>query len=139
MEFDVQLLRGNAVSSALGDRGRFAPYGLHGGGDGAKCEIEYTLEGKSYIPEHITKDEGVKLVPGDSTRVATPGGGGWGDPLAREPAAVLRDVVRGFITAERAREDYRVVVAHEGGAWSLDAAGTDALRAPKPVLARSGA
>ncbi len=69
--------------------------------------------------------------------MATPGGGGWGDPLAREPAAVLHDVVRGFITAQSARDDYRVVVAHDGKSWTIDTAGTDALRAPKPVLAKS--
>ncbi len=137
MEFDVQLLRGEAVSSCLGDRGRFGPFGLHGGAEGEKCEIEYTLAGKSYVPEHLTKDEGVRMVPGDSTRVATPGGGGWGDPLAREPHAVLRDVVRGFITPQSARDDYRVAVVPDGTSWSVDAAATGDLRAPKPVLAES--
>ena len=103
----------------------------------AKREIEYTLAGKSYVPEHLTKDEGVRMVPGDSTRVATPGGGGWGDPLAREPHAVLRDVVRGFITPQSARDDYRVAVVPDGTSWSVDAAATGDLRAPKPVLAES--
>jgi N-methylhydantoinase B len=40
------------------------------------------------------------------------GGGGLGDPLTRDPRAVLEDVLDGYVSVERALEDYGVVVAH---------------------------
>jgi N-methylhydantoinase B len=41
---------------------------------------------------------------------ALPGGGGYGDPLARDPEAVLADVVNGYVSLEGAERDYGVVV-----------------------------
>src|SRR5262249_2249521 len=46
----------------------------------------------------------------DLLRFETCGGGGWGDPLAREPERVREDVARGFVTARGAVEDYGVVL-----------------------------
>jgi N-methylhydantoinase B len=54
------------------------------------------------------------------------GGGGWGDPLEREPGQVLRDVRNELVSPERAREDYGVIVDTES--WTVDLAGTEALR-----------
>ncbi|MBA7671088.1 hypothetical protein ES703_79239 [subsurface metagenome] len=45
--------------------------------------------------------------------IETAGGGGWGDPLARDSELVRRDVVEGLITLERAREAYGVVIDPE--------------------------
>jgi N-methylhydantoinase B len=44
-----------------------------------------------------------------------PGGGGLGDPLARDPAAVQRDVAMGYVSREAARNLYKVVVDAQGG------------------------
>jgi N-methylhydantoinase B len=57
--------------------------------------------------------------------VRTGGGGGWGDPLARDPARVRADVLEDFISPEAAREEYGVVLTRE---LALDAAATTALR-----------
>ena len=57
-----------------------------------------------------------------------PGGGGWGDPLDREPAAVAEDVLDEKISVAAARELYGVVVTKDG---SVDAAATDDLRRGK--------
>lgn len=65
-----------------------------------------------------------------------PGGGGWGDPLTREPARVLRDVRNGFVSLASARADYGVVV--DAAAWTVDAAATERLRADL-AAARGGA
>src|SRR5262249_38354047 len=43
VEYQTRVQRGDAVSSVLGDRGIFPPYGLHGGGDGKLADIEFTL------------------------------------------------------------------------------------------------
>lgn len=129
VEYQTRVHRGDALSSVLGDRGIYPPYGLHGGQPGMLADIEYTLRGKQYRPEHVTKDEGIAMVKGDLTRVATPGGGGWGDPFTRAPERVLTDVKYEFITPEQARNDYGVVVTLKGEAWEIDAAATKAARA----------
>lgn len=128
MEFEVCLQRGNAVSSVLGDRGIFPPYGLHGGGDGGKAIVEYCLGGKKYFPEHVTKDENVQLKPGDTARIGTPGGGGWGDPVKRDPSRVLRDVQFEFVTVEEARNNYMVAIERSGDSYSIDQTETARLR-----------
>jgi len=57
----------------------------------------------------------------------TAGGGGWGDPLEREPERVLRDVIEGYVSAEQARDLYGVVLTAD--ATAVDAQATSALRA----------
>ena len=62
--------------------------------------------------------------PGDVIHVTCGGAGGWGDPLEREPDAVLLDWRRGWVTSDHARDAYGVVIA-EG---VVDPAATSALR-----------
>jgi len=62
-------------------------------------------------------------------RVVTTGGGGWGDPLEREPALVQRDVLQGKVSLEAARADYGVVLVPSGEDWEIDAVATEKLRA----------
>jgi N-methylhydantoinase B len=57
----------------------------------------------------------------------TAGGGGWGDPLDREPHRVLRDVREGYVAAAQAREQYGVVLTAHG--QGVDEAATQAERA----------
>ncbi|WP_123028749.1 hydantoinase B/oxoprolinase family protein [Mycolicibacterium stellerae] len=64
------------------------------------------------------------LAPGEVLYMHWQGGGGYGDPLRREPAAVARDVVNGKVSAEGARINYGVVVAD----GDFDTAATAALR-----------
>ena len=66
---------------------------------------------------------------GTLVRVETTGGGGWGDPLEREPSLVVLDVVQGKVSARAAREDYGVVLATDTDRETAhDAAATAALR-----------
>ena len=58
----------------------------------------------------------------------TAGGGGWGDPLARDPAAVASDVANGKVSVAAARQRYGVEVRESG---EVDAAATAALRAER--------
>jgi N-methylhydantoinase B len=60
-------------------------------------------------------------------RIVSPGGGGYGDPFDRDPAAVLKDAADGFVTIDAAREMYGVVLA--GG--RVDAAATEGRRAAR--------
>lgn len=128
-EWQIRLVRGDAVSSVLGDRGRFPPAGLHGGGPALPTVVEYQRGGVPYRPEHLTKDEGIVLHPGDTARVSMPGGGGLGDPLKRDPGTVLKDVRRGLITAEDAQAQYGVVLTPDQESWRIDEAATRKARA----------
>ena len=132
IEFEVEVERGNSVSSVLGDRGIYPPFGLGGGKDAAPTAVEYRLGGRDYRPEHVTKDEGVQMAPGDTARLATPGGGGWGDPHRREPARVLRDVLDEIITPALAERDYGVRLTATETGWAVDEAATARARNNAP-------
>jgi N-methylhydantoinase B len=128
MEFEICVKRGNAVSSVLGDRGIYPPYGLHGGAEGGKAIVEYCLDGEKFFPEHVTKDENIQLKPGDTARIGTPGGGGWGNPFSRDPLRVLRDVQLEFVTLEDARKRYHVAIEKTDIDYILNIEETNNLR-----------
>ncbi len=82
----------------------------------------------SYQP---AKFSGLRTEIGDVITYYSPTGGGYGDPLEREPAKVLDDVLDGFITVDYARGDYGVVLTEidDGYGWTLDKQAKRALRA----------
>jgi N-methylhydantoinase B len=104
-----------------------APHGAAAGGDGRTGDIIVNpgRDGEKRLP---TRYADYPLAGGDMFRLDTPGGGGFGSALEREPADVLRDVEEGYVTPERAEKDYGVVLARNGKTWLIDAAATDALR-----------
>jgi N-methylhydantoinase B len=102
VHYEVELLRGEAKASFVMDHGRFGPPGVLGGGDGAPNVVRLHRGGVTTIPEHLSKDQGLRLGAGDRVEVMTPGGGGYGDPRERERELVARDVARGYYTAEQA-------------------------------------
>jgi N-methylhydantoinase B len=68
---------------------------------------------------------------GEVCKSKSPGGGGWGDPLDRDPRRVWADVVDGLVTPQRARQVYGVVLGPEGRAvddLELDEVATERLR-----------
>ena len=82
-----------------------------GGGWGGPGEVTVVPldEGDVFVPPKY----GVRHLGPARYIAATPGGGGWGDPLLRDPAAVLRDVMDGVVSIEAAERDYGVVIAGE--------------------------
>jgi N-methylhydantoinase B len=124
--FEFQIRRGSASASLLGDRGRFAPFGALGGRPATPARHAFELKGDTYLPPHVTKDEGVHMVAGDVLRLETPGGGGYGDPLDRPPELVLEDVVRGYYDRQAAEEEYGVRIQPDR--WEVDTEGTTQLR-----------
>lgn len=125
--YRLRLRRGEATLSFMMDHGRFGPPGLLGGADGAPNEVVIQRRGEEYRSPHWSKDEDIRLQAGDAVQVRTPGGGGYGDPLARPPALVLRDVRRGYYTAATARRDSGVVLT--GDPPVVDEAATARVRA----------
>jgi N-methylhydantoinase B len=67
-------------------------------------------------PELLYKTENRPLQAGDRVRMSTGGGGGYGDPRQRAIELVLRDVTRGFVSLESARDEYGVMVDANGNA-----------------------
>src|SRR5258708_8297000 len=65
----------------------------------------------------------------DTFRPDTPGGGGYGDLLAREAERVLADVCEGAVSKEAAERDYGVILRPAGRSWAVDVAATQARRA----------
>ncbi len=119
-----RLLADGAGLQLRADRMKIRPYGLDGGGEAAAAinEIE-TASGLEVLPSKINR----RMEKGDLVRHVQPGGGGFGDPLVRDPELVARDVWNGKITADYARSRHRVVVDPASGA--LDSAATASLRA----------
>ncbi len=99
------------IVSVLGDRVDYAPFGVVGGGPALANIVEFTTAGKSWTPELRSKQEKEPFASGDSIRASSPGGGGFGDALERDLAAVERDLNRGYISRETAEETYGVVIA----------------------------
>ena len=127
VDYKIRIRRGEALLSFLMDHGRFGPPGLLGGRDGAPNEVIVARQGGEYVSPHLSKDEDIRVAVDDTITVRTPGGGGYGDPRQRDPALVLRDVARGYFTAEDARRDYGVVLTDEDPP-GLDRQATDELR-----------
>ncbi|SED68195.1 N-methylhydantoinase B [Rhizobiales bacterium GAS188] len=119
------LAEGGADVFLLGERGKFAPFGVNGGGSAALNRFTFETEGGEARPPLASKITGVKIRKGQKVRLETPGGGGFGDPRMREPRKVLRDLRLGYVDEEAARRDYGVALAPDG---SLDAEATRRLR-----------
>ncbi|MCH9046990.1 MAG: hydantoinase B/oxoprolinase family protein [SAR324 cluster bacterium] len=136
-EIELEFLGEEGTLSFIADRGRFGPKGLSGGGEGAKTVLE-VLDGETrYVPPHITKDANLPLRKGTRFRQATPGGGGFGNPLERDPAAVADDVRNEYVSPQSAREVYGVVLkgAPKDGTLKVDEKATEALRGRKKLKA----
>ena len=103
LDYEIELLRGQARASFVMDHGRVGPQGVRGGQDGAVNRVEVVRGGVVMVPEHLSKAQDIALQPGDRVRVRTPGGGGYGDPARRDPALVAEDVRLGRYTVEEAR------------------------------------
>lgn len=105
------------------DRRRFRPWGLAGGKPGQPSDV-YLVRGgaKEPLPAKFTR----ALRQGDILHSVLQSGGGWGDPLTRDPALVLRDWLDEKIDARHARDEYGVVIDAARG--RVDEDGTKSLR-----------
>ena len=100
--------------SALLNRMKTEPWGVLGGGNGAVGGLWVRRAGQddwsTFVEEFGTmspsKFSGVILHEGDQVKILMPGGGGYGDPVARDRERVRRDVEEGFVSAEAATRDY---------------------------------
>lgn len=103
---EVTVLDSSATVSLSTERAVLSPWGLAGGEAGRRSRCFFKI------------DEAVELLPGKVTRVVPPlgtvaletaGGGGFGDPLERDPERVREDVLDGLVSPEGATDNYGVV------------------------------
>jgi N-methylhydantoinase B len=86
-----------AVGNTAGEGVRHGACGILGGEDGQTHR--YTLHSGNAEPRPIkTKETGIVIRPGDHLVLESGGGGGWGDPARRDPAAIADDIESGFVT-----------------------------------------
>jgi N-methylhydantoinase B len=126
VNYKVRLRRGTARASMVMDHGRVGPQGVLGGEDGGVNQVRIERSNETYIPPHLSKDQGIPIEVGDTISVSTPGGGGYGPAWERNPALVQRDVQRGYYTSEQAAERFGVVF--EEGKTDLNLEATANLR-----------
>jgi N-methylhydantoinase B len=107
------------------ERTRCPPWGVFGGADAGPPSATIDVPGSP--PRRILKGN-LAVKAGDRLHVSMSGGGGFGNPFDRDPAAVLRDVELGYVTQQAAREQYGVVITNEK---ALDTGATELLRRGK--------
>lgn len=120
---DYKLLETEAVLQVRSDRKVFRPYGLYGGNPGvSSSNIMNPGKDNRLLGSKLT----MTMYSGEVLRHELAGGGGWGDPLERNPEKVLRDVRNELVSMNSAREDYGVVI--QSDSWSVDYNATQKLR-----------
>jgi len=93
------------------DRGRSVTWGIWGGLPSYPHGAWLKRVGSEKEEFMGTIFSNVPLRRGDVFRKPSAGGGGLGDPLERDPKLVLEDVIDGYVTIERSKKDYGVVIA----------------------------
>ena len=99
--------------SVEGEGHRYRPWGFRGGDDGRPSAL-VLARGDGTSAELPSKVPHTVVAAGDRFVCEGPAGGGYGDPLERDPAQVLDDVLDGFISPETAERDYAVALAADG-------------------------
>ena len=134
---DMRILGEKVKFTNLSERQKFPPFGLFGGEPGA---LGATVINPGEASERVAEGKAsLDLAYGDVVSFRLSGGGGYGDPVERDPEAVARDVRLGMVSSEAARDRYAVVVAPEGG---VDEEATRNLRETRsssaPVSSQDG-
>jgi N-methylhydantoinase B len=120
---EIRVLR-DAAFLSVADRSILSCWGLAGGRAGKPFRVTVNPDGPDARElAGLVDDE--PLPAGSLVRIETTGGGGWGDPLDREPELVSLDVRQGKVSVGSARDDYGVVL---GADFVVDAEATTALR-----------
>ncbi|MFP4360774.1 MAG: hydantoinase B/oxoprolinase family protein [Alphaproteobacteria bacterium] len=111
--------------SVEGEGHRYRPWGFRGGHAGQPAQLTATRDGKEEpLPSKVPYRPARK---GDRFMAVGPAGGGYGDPLTRDPERVRADVLDGLISAATARDTFGVALSER---LEVDAAATAELRRP---------
>ena len=122
---EIRLLGEEGSYSALSDRAAIPPFGVGGGTSSHPYRVAVRRNGSENVFPTPGKVTGHPVRQGDVVIMESAGGGGYGDPLERDPEAVRADVHAGFVSEERARAGYGVILDPTG---EVDREATDATR-----------
>ncbi len=122
---DLRFLADEGQLTNLSERHRFAPWGVFGGKPG---RLARTVINPGPGEQSVNGKQSREFAHGDVISFQQAGAGGYGDPLAREPARVLDDVLDDYVSIEAARAEYGVVITGEGFDLRVDEAATERLR-----------
>jgi len=121
---DYRFNEAEGVLQVRSDRRDHRPFGLYGGSPGRASENYLNPHAENRVlPGKFT----ITIKRGDVFRHVLAGAGGWGDPLERDPQAVLWDVRNELLSADQAAADYGVII--DRARWQVEAGKTTALRA----------
>ena len=103
--YEIELLEKSAEVFIFGERGKASPKGIAGGSNALPNVFSYQHEGKWNKPPMASKMLGIQLQKGESVRLETPGGGGWGRPIDRDVVSRARDEALGYVTKSKATSE----------------------------------
>jgi len=126
---DMEFYDHDASFTVLSDRSKNAPWGIFDGHSGRPARYVINPDEERRV---LSSKSTTKLTPGDVASVQTPGGGGYGDPVERDPEAVLEDVRNEKTSVTKAEKEYHVIIDEE--TLEIDREATERRRAD----ARSG-
>lgn len=109
--YEIELLEEKAEVFLFGERGRFPPRGVAGGGDAALNRFQFEQDDGFHEPPMASKIVGVTIKRGQHVRIESPGGGGYRAAERRDPAAVAADLRLGYVTPSGAVRDYPAAAA----------------------------
>jgi N-methylhydantoinase B len=126
---DIRIIADEGILASRLENVIYPAWGVNGGHSGRPGRL---LVNPGMPDERELKplSDNNRLRQGDLLRMMTPGGGGWGDPLERDPARVRDDVLDGFVSLESARVDYGVVL--DSNTLEVDEAATHQRRRNTP-------
>jgi N-methylhydantoinase B len=117
----------DASFMSIADRSILSCWGVNGGRASRPFEVVIDPGGpRERVVDALADGEPVRA--GEVIRIRTTGGGGWGDPLDRDVAAVVADVRDGKVSVAGARDDYGVVINEDAAEPAADRAATAELR-----------
>ena len=122
---EMRALGSEASYSVLADAAVVPAFGVLGGYSGIPVDAYVVRNNQALRFSTPGKVSGFRLVKDDVVVMQSPGGGGYGDPLDRPPERVAEDVREGYITRDRARDGYGVVVRED---LTVDLKATESLR-----------
>ncbi|HUE81559.1 MAG TPA: hydantoinase B/oxoprolinase family protein [Pyrinomonadaceae bacterium] len=123
VDYTIEFRGVNPDVSVFGDGAVIPAYGLNGGMNGSLNE-GYLNRGRENEKQLSSNEGWNRAKSGETITVLSAGGGGWGNPLERDPIAVLEDVRNQMLSVEKAREWYGVVINKE----QVDISATKELR-----------
>ncbi|MBI2849180.1 MAG: hydantoinase B/oxoprolinase family protein [Chloroflexi bacterium] len=122
---DWRILSDEVVFTLRSDRFKFSSPGIFGAKPAkpSRCLLNPDTDRERALHSKVSN---LRLHRGDVVRCELAGGGGWGDPMEREPQRVLKDVVEGYVSIESARKEYGVAI--DSQTFTIDVEETTMLR-----------